>query len=687
MPKQSIPIKAQPRENYFAFEGGLDLITPPMSLKPGFAIDCLNFDIPATGGYRRLPGYERFDGRPKPSSANATTLAATTTFDAAVLIGDTLNGATSGATGKVVFIAPDRTYLSVTKATGNFVAGEVIRKVTTPVATLGTLTANISGETFNQIAAAAADEYRNDIGAVPGSGSVLGVWDYKGTIYAFRNNSGGTAAQMWQSSAAGWVQITFGEEVRFTNGNTGLAEGNTLTQGAVTSTIRRLIITSGTLAAGTAAGKMVVTGRAGGNYAAGAATGTGSVTLSGAQTAIVLPPNGKYRFFNHNFAGGTSSQRMYGANGIGRSFEFDGTTLVPIDTGMASDAPTRVWVHRNHLFLSFGSSVQHSAPGSPFVWSVVLGAAEIAVGDDVTDFSSGPGQQGTGALIIHTRNRTWALYGNSVSDWNLQPANPNVGARPHTVQSVREPIFLDQLGITSLSASQNFGNFSDAQISQLVRPYVADRIDAATASVVVRKENQYKIFYSDNTGLTITYRGASVIGILPFLLAHTVNVTCESERDGGSVFIGCTNGFVYELNRGRSFDGAAIAYSMRLAFNFNGTPKLRKRYRRATFDVTAPSYAKFNLSYLASRGDSDIDVGTASQDLMFTGSGSALDDGAYGLDVDFGLDGSQFTRASCSIDLTATDVSFSMAGSSNNQLPWTATGMALTWEPRRTQRQ
>ncbi|MGK7534763.1 hypothetical protein, partial [Salmonella enterica] len=71
-------------------------------------------------------------------------------------------------------------------------------------------------------------------------------------------------------------------------------------------------------------------------------------------------------------------------DGVNKAFEFDGTNYIPIRTGMATDTPLHVIVHRFYLMLSFRGSVQVSAIGAPYSWTVVLGAAEIATGDDVT---------------------------------------------------------------------------------------------------------------------------------------------------------------------------------------------------------------------------------------------------------------------------------------------------------------
>ena len=54
----------------FALQGGLDLVSPALNLAPGNLIDSVNFEPDVNGGYRRMYGFERMDGRPAPSAAS-----------------------------------------------------------------------------------------------------------------------------------------------------------------------------------------------------------------------------------------------------------------------------------------------------------------------------------------------------------------------------------------------------------------------------------------------------------------------------------------------------------------------------------------------------------------------------------------------------------------------------------------
>lgn len=44
------------------FEGGLDMVTPVQNSAPGTLVDCLNYEVGPIKGYRRIDGYERYDG-------------------------------------------------------------------------------------------------------------------------------------------------------------------------------------------------------------------------------------------------------------------------------------------------------------------------------------------------------------------------------------------------------------------------------------------------------------------------------------------------------------------------------------------------------------------------------------------------------------------------------------------------
>lgn len=478
-----------------SLSGGLDQITPTLSLAPGAAKDAMNFECSVTGGYSRIVGYERFDGRPAPSAATFSNIFFGL-FANTPTIGSTLVGVTSGATGTVIGVGSD--HVAVTSVTGTFQIGET---ATFSGYTAGTVKDSgiVSIKQSAQYLAAAADVQRTAISAVPGTGSVLGVAVFNGDVYAWRNNAGGTAAVMHKATAGGWSAVSLGYEVAFSNANTSVGEGDTLTQGGVTATIKRVVVESGTLLSGTNTGRLIISAPSGGNFTAAAATSTGggSLTLSGAQTAITLLPGGRFETQQGNFTGSASTRRLYGCDGVNRAFEFDGTVFVPLRTGASPDTPKHLAIHRNHLFVSQYSSVMHSAIGDPYNWTVTAGAGEIAVGDEITGMLNQAGSQNSDAMSIYGRSNTFILYGTSASSWSLTMYNRGVGGVHYTAQNLSQSYVLDDRGVMTLTTSLNYGNFDAATLSANIRPFILANQGKATSSSVSREKSQYRVFYNN----------------------------------------------------------------------------------------------------------------------------------------------------------------------------------------------
>lgn len=609
------------KTSFFPFNGGLDEITPPIEQSGGALRSCSNVEIGINGGYARIGGYERFDGRPKPSAAVYHIINATIT--GAYALGNTLTGATSGATG-VIAATGTSGHFVITKVVGTFQSGENLQVAAATIAVA--TSANMIGAATTQALNAtylnnAATQYRSDIAEVPGSGSVLGVWMYAGSVYAFRNNAGATAAVLHKKSASGWTAVTMYNEISFTaaTGAATIVDGGTLTQGGVTATIKRVVVQSGSLAGGTAAGRLIITNPAGGNFAGGAATvGAGTLTLSAIQTAITFLPSGRFRFDNWNFGGGTGTTKMYGCDGVNRGFEFDGTTLVPIATGMTTDTPTRVKARKNHLFFSFVGSAQHSGIGNPYTWTTLSGAGELACGDTITDFTELAGNSTGAAMAIWTRQRTLILYGNSASDWNLVAYSEESGALAHTAQFITQGVVLHDQGIKLLSATQEYGNFASSVASQKITPSLRDLIATASDSMIVRAKNQYRVFFSGGDAVYMTLSngagssaqpGISVNGFTTVTLpnALTCSVSAVSTSGVEEIYFGSTDGFVYQMDVGTSFDGAAITWIAGLTFNHFGGPRQLKTFRKGVTEVTGSNYAEFSVGYLLGYGSTEFD--------------------------------------------------------------------------------
>ena len=108
------------QSSYFPFEGGVNLVEPALSMRAGELVAANNFEVDVRGRYRRLDGYERFDGQTLPSEItfyripftaghardSVFDMAFRTAFDMQIpSVGDLVKGASSGAIGSVLSIS------------------------------------------------------------------------------------------------------------------------------------------------------------------------------------------------------------------------------------------------------------------------------------------------------------------------------------------------------------------------------------------------------------------------------------------------------------------------------------------------------------------------------------------------------------------------------------------------------
>lgn len=684
---------AKVEAEFWPFMGGLDLESSPLNIKKGRVATARNFECGLNSGYRRIAGYERFDGQTSPSSAAYAIL--NVDVSGSFSAGDTITGDTSGATAVVLEQDNDGTndYLVITKISGTFQSGEDL-SVGGNVQGETTSTATVDGASSPALHARyknlAADEYRDDIAAVPGSGPVLGVFHHNDVVYAFRNNAGGTAADLYKSTSSGWTKVDLGLELEFSSGGTTeIEEGDTITgaTSGATAVVKRVVLTGGKWSNGDAEGKLILASQTGNFQAEDLDVGasTNLATIAGDSDEIALDPGGTFEFVKANFGGAVKTKRVYGCDGVNRGFEFDGTVFVPIDTGMTDDAPTHLAAHKNHLFFSFGGSVQHSGIGTPYVWSPVTGASEIAMGDTVTGFAVQPGSADGGALAIYTRNRTSILYGSSSSDWNLVSFREELGAFERTIQDVGFTVFLDDRGLTSFRAAQEYGNFASSTISDDIRSFVNDHRIQALCSCISRDRSQYRIFFSDGTGLYVTVIRGKIVGLMPVSFPDTVRCIFSGEKNDGSEMIvfGSDDGWVFQMEKGTSFDGDAIEYFFETPYHFSGSPRVRKRYRGGAFEVTGNGYAEFLFSAILNYGDGDAEQDTAVEKTANLSTVGRWDVGTW----DVGQwDGRTLTPTEFDLTGTGENISLRVAGSSDEFLPFTIHGVILHFTPRRALR-
>mgnify|MGYP003392974507 CR=1 FL=1 len=607
------PAMPVPQTKYDVVElaGGLDQVTPRLALKPGAARRMSNYECRINGGYTRVLGYERYDGRTSPSSVTYKLLPMPT-FLVTPAVGQTLTGVASGSTGTIIAVGSN--YVVVTKVLGaGFHPDEMTELSGVVIGKIGPMNVRLPKRTRKQYINAAADVYRALITAVPGSGPTRGVFGaiFYGEfgVYAFRDEVDGSSCRMYKASSSGWTAINPGLEMSYKNGTNAAGpppDGSVATFGlGVPGSVvcQRIITESGSWIAGTATGRVIMA-----TYAtvSGApfAIGDGTFQPTAYPTQITILPGGSYEFHYANFGGRDTQARIYWCDRTNRSFEFDGTVFAPISvfpvvpsvfntftTFDPLDRPTHIMVHQNHLFLAIGSSFFHSGPGEPFTFTAIAGAGEFPTGQEVTGFQILPGAQGSGAMAVMGRNQSKILYGTALAGpepFDLVNFQSDTGALPGTIQTMDRVYYLDDRGVIDLQTAQNYGNFTASTITRLIQPFIELKRGRASCSTVHRGKNQYRLFFNDGTGLYITISNGKLIGNSTVAFPHVIRCAWSGEDQNGNehAYLGSRDGFVYEMERGTSFDGEAIDADLLLNWNTMGTPKQRKALRSANLEFS-----------------------------------------------------------------------------------------------------
>ena len=602
-----------PQVDTILLAGGLDMITPTLSLKNGFVRQALNFECGVSGGYTRIAGYERFDGHTSPTTASNSSdfkFLSFTSITGVVAVGNTLVSS-SGATGIAVYVFGKT--VAITKVTGTWA-------VNNTVTIGGTLVGSISdpeGSAPTPLIAALvrngiADVYRAGILSVPGSGSILGVVKLNDIIFAFRNAVGGASTNCYKSSAAGWVQVTLG---------------------------------------------------------------------------VTLSPNGRYEFCVHNFLGQATSTKIYGCDGVNKAFQFDGTTFTQLSTGATTDTPTHVAAHKGRLYLAQGSSVMWSKAGDPTIWTGVSGAGEYASGDTVTGIMSMPGGTTAATLGVFSRNRISILYGDPADTaFNAVPFYNGSGCLPGALQNMAQTFAFDDRGLMGVTTAQEYGNFVSTSLTAAVLPFINSRVNLMTASALNRRKSQYRAFYSDGWGLYVTVVNGKLSGSMPVYFPDPVTCTYEGKTSTGVDvnYFGSTNGMVYQLDQGTSFDGAVIDYELQLNYSNARGPRTIKRYRKASIEILSdtPAYAEFSVGYSLGYESEEYaqPINTAVNQYLGT---SRWDQFTWD---QFFWDTNSLEPVNAELDGTAENIAMAITGSSDYVQPFTVNSILIHYSPRRMMR-
>jgi hypothetical protein len=625
--------KIQPqRKQYVIFGGGLDLVTPPLQVDPGRAVNAKNFEADVSGGYRMMRGLERADGRNSPTRSPWSGIAVED--GSAYVTGELVLGEESGACG--ILILATATALYLVSVEGDFAIGESLKASSAESTSTSLAFQNITVDDDTTRAAVRflKEEYfKAFIEAVPGIGPVRGVHRHFDKLYAMRDIDA-TECGVYVDSAAGWVRVPFGDIIFFDTGLAALADNNT--PGTVINdglgndaTIEAVVLET----IGGVEGYMVVSG-----YTAGFAVtnailqgATPLATVSESATPWVQAPAGRYESFSHNFFSSAATTQVHSVDGVNPAFVInpDRSHAHPVytdQTNRSTDTPTFSAPYKSHWFVGYARGLlRNSEPNNPELWDAASGSLEIAVGAAVSGFDTTPQ-----SLTVATRRITYVLVGNTIDDFVFSVSSAKTGGAPYTLQHIGTTYMLDDRGVIELSRVQAFGNFENATVSRKITPLLTRLRASIVASTVSRANNVYRLIASDGRGLSMTLQEGDVIGFTEFDIERGVSCASNQEDETGAErsYIGSTDGFVYEWDVGQSYDGDEIERWLQPVNHFLESPTTLKRFYRAFIDTVLDGRATI-LIYAELASGSAAKQTTLTQTKALTGLESAWDIGLW----------------------------------------------------------
>lgn len=507
--------------------------------------------------------------------------------------------------------------------------------------------------TYDDLAREARRSAITKVGGILASGPVVGCFQDDGYVIAARNNAADTFGKLWKTTGAGWVAITESFMLYYTNGNknagTKIKVGQTITASGAEGIVTAINTESGSWDSGTAAGSILVTVTSGA-FTTGVITGSLSGTATYTSGASTIKKGGKYKFTHGRFdlfpglqrkkitfLASTSYYPSYINNGV----------LVPIISNDLPDSKatdlfaTSIIEFKNRLWLGYPDGrLVFSNVGNPLDFDPTTFSGVINMEDEIVDLQITTGD----VLVVMCKNSIQLVKALSVSDatttvvsdylFSNSTLTSNIGCMTGTAHRIFDDlIYIDDRGLTSLEATQKFGDFETKSYSKSIQKTLNLNLPNVIGSYVDNTQNQYRLLFSDGFGIIFTFSMTSNKGSTTSFKAvkgattfrYLVNITSVGEKIFGS-----DNGFLYKIDSGTSFNGFPIDTELVTCYHHYLSPTTIKRFREVLFEGFIPFGLEFLIKANFDYKDATYISSTVQDELIVSGgSGGIYGDGRY----------------------------------------------------------
>ena len=355
-----------------------------------------------------------------------------------------------------------------------------------------------------------------DTNALTGTGIIRGVFYFNGKVLAVRNNSnlGGGEGELYESVGGdvGWTRVST-DSIRFTTGT------------------------------------------------------------------------GKIRFAKFNFDG---TERVVMVDGTSSPIFYDGTTITQPTLTSAQEGASHVAIFKDHIFLGKDTSIISSGPlqyASAAAWSVANGAIEIQFNDTITGMEVFRDQ-----LYIFCRTQINRVAGNTVGDFQRVPVTADIGCvEEDTIQEIGgDVIFMGPDGLRLLSGTDKIGDIGLGAVTKTIQSETTSFRNRNTSfsSVVLRNKSQYRILgykesdpVSESKGIIGTQFASQGGDDMAWAETRGIRAYATFSAYEGTeeiILFANEDGYIYEMEKGVSFDGEDITATFYTPYLSINDPTLRK---------------------------------------------------------------------------------------------------------------
>ena len=229
---------------------------------------------------------------------------------------------------------------------------------------------------------------------------------------------------------------------------------------------------------------------------------------------------------------------------------------------------------------------------------------QLLIGDEITDFQELPGE----ALGIFCRNSIKVLQKLEVPTstaaspdytFKAESFSRESGAIAYTVDRVLAKLFYaDDRGVVDFATTDKYGDFEGKAITKKLNNIYLYKKGQITCSLVEKQIGQYRLFFDDGTSIWWTFRSDGELKGGTFIeWPKPVLIACEGEDKTGALmkFFTSNDGYVYQMDKGTSFNGEEIETELYTSFFHYGSPRNWKTFRRMEFEISASRGTKFDV--------------------------------------------------------------------------------------------